>query len=143
MRNLRAYDGEVTSNWQPSEPAEPDQQPAPQWSQPPFAAGGEPAASPHRTNPSDLAPLHGAVILPASETPPPSGAETALRAAARALPLILIAGAIFGGLPWLVAIVGLILSSAVLDGVARDMKRRRIAAARQQRVLPPAEPDQR
>ncbi|MGC3954866.1 MAG: hypothetical protein QM804_11600 [Propionicimonas sp.] len=135
----------MTSNWQPTEPAEPGPEPTPQWSQPPFASSGQPAPSGgYRTSPPDPYPVvQGAVILPASSAPPPSAAETALRASAKAIPLILIAGAIFGGLSWYLVIVGIILSSTVLDKVARDMKRRRIAQAQQQRVLPPDDQDQR
>lgn len=77
--------------------------------------------------------------MPGREMSPPTPAETALRAVARILPVLLIFGAIFGPVPWWIAIVGMIIGGSVLNQVARDMKRRRIAAAQQQRVLPPTE----
>lgn len=78
-------------------------------------------------------------MVPGKEVSPPTAAETALRAVARVLPVVLIFGAIFGGLPWWLAIVGIILGGSVLNQVARDMKRRRIAGAQQQRILPPTD----
>lgn len=132
---------DVSTNWQPGEPVEPGPEPVPQWSQPPFAPSGQPGQPPeYRPNPPSPYPVvQGAVVVPGREVLPPTAAETALRAVARVLPMLLIFGAIFGPVPWWIAIVGIILGSSVLNQVARDMKRRRIAAAQQQRVLPPTE----
>lgn len=135
-----AYHGGVSTNWQPSEP-EPGPEPAPQWSQPPFAEQSDQPAVYRPSMPSPYPVVQGAVVLPGKELVPPSPAETALRAVARVLPMLLIFGAIFGPVPWWIAIVGMILGSSVLNQVARDMKRRRIAAAQQQRILPPNDED--
>jgi len=160
----------VSTNWQPPDSGA---EPEPQWSQPPFAPGYQPSASPETPplpyqsapyptsaspgNPTYQAPyqpgyqvpyqpavppplpeaLSGSVILPATSVPPPTPAESILRVVTRLLAPILIAAAIFGGLPWFLAIIGIILGGSVLRQVTRDMKRRRIAAAQQQRVLPP------
>lgn len=131
----------VSTNWQPSEPVEPGAEATPQWSQPPFAPSEQPRQpSENRPNmPSPYPVVQGAVVVPGREVSPPTAAETALRAVARVLPMLLIFGAIFGPVPWWIAIVGMIIGGSVLNQVARDMKRRRIAAAQQQRVLPPAE----
>lgn len=136
---MGAYHGEVTTNWQPSEPADPgaEQQ---HWRQPPFSPGGQPAPAPYREDTPNAYPvMQGAVVVPASAVAPPSPGETLLRATARVLPVLLIFGAIFGPVPWLIAIVGIVIGSSVLNQVARDMKRRRVAAAGQQRILPPAD----
>lgn len=117
----------------------------PQWSQPPFAPSEQPGQPPeHRpSTPSPYPVVQGAVVVPGREVSPPSPAESLLRAIARVLPMLLIFGAIFGPVPWWVAIVGIILGSSVLNQVARDMKRRRIAAAQQQRILPSSDEDLR
>ncbi len=128
----------MSTNWQPGEPVEPGPEPEPQWSQPPFAPN-EPARAARPRVPDPYPVVQGAVVVPGKELSPPTPAETGLRAVARMLPLILIFAAIFGGLPWWIAIVGIVLGSSVLNQVARDMKRRRIAAAREHRVLPPTE----
>lgn len=129
---------DVSTNWQPSDPAEAGPEPAPQWSQPPFGPSGQTGQpSDYRSStPNPYPVVQGAVIVPGGAVPPPSPAETALRVVARFLPMLLILGAIFGPVPWWLAIVGVILGGSVLNQVARDMKRRRIAAAQQQRILP-------
>ncbi len=130
----------VSTNWQP---AEPGPEPTPQWSQPPFApseqTGQPPEPSPNLPSPYPV--VRGAVVLPGKQALPPTPAESGLRAVARLLPFILIFGAIFGPVPWWLAIVGMILGGSVLNQVVRDMRRRRIAAAQQQRVLPPNDQD--
>lgn len=133
---------DVSTHWQPSEPTEPGPEPTPQWSQPPFAPSeqaGPPAE--YRTPPNPYPVVQGAVVVPGKEVLPPSSTETVLRAIARVLPMLLIFGAIFGPVPWWIAIVGMIVGGSVLNQVARDMKRRRIAAAQQQRILPPGDGD--
>ncbi len=137
----------MSTNWQPSDPSQP-QEPAQEWAQPPFVPTEQPIQpNPYQSgvpNPYPPAVVHGSVILPAEQVPPPSPAESALRAAARVLPPILIFAAIFiPGFPWWVAIVGVVIASSALGQVTRDMRRRRIAAAREQRVLPPDSTDYR
>lgn len=137
-----AYDGAVIINVQSGEPAEPGPEPEPQWSQPPFAQNEQPAPRPPAL-PAPYPVLQGAVVLPGSNVKPPTPAESALRLIARVLPMLLIFGAIFGPVPWWVAIVGIIVGGSALSQVARDMKRRRVAAAQEQRVLPPTDEDLR
>lgn len=130
----------MSTNWQPGEPAEPGPEPAPQWSQPPFVPSEAPGQPPPSL-PSPYPVVQGAVVVPGREVSPPTAAETALRAVARVLPMLLIFGAIFGPVPWWIAIAGMVIGGSVLNQVARDMKRRRIAAAQEQRVLPPGQED--
>ncbi len=137
----------VSTNWQPSESAEPGPEPTPQWNQPPFAPAQPAEPSPYPTLPADqqatyqpLLPaeaLSGAVVVPATPVPPPSPAESVLRVISRLLAPVLIMAAIFGGLPWFLAIIGIIIGGSALRQITRDMRRRRIAGAQQQRVLPP------
>ena len=144
---------DVSTNWQPGEPAEPGPEPTPQWSQPPFASAQpvEPSpfpASPYPDQPSSYRPslpdaVSGAVVVPATPVPPPSPAESTLRVISRLLAPILIAAAIFGGLPWFLAIIGIIVGGSALRQITRDMRRRRIAGAEQQRILPPSDQDLR
>lgn len=131
--------GEVTTNWQPPEPVEPGAESSPQWAQPPFAPTEQPSQSvPDQPRPPTPYPVvQGPVVVPSVKARPPSPLESGLRATANVLPAILIFAAIFGGLPIWIAIVGALVGSSVFAQVARDMKRRRIAAAREQWVLPP------
>ncbi len=109
------------------QPEQPDQQ---RWAQPPF----QPAEEPDRAE--QLEPVVGQVLLPADAAPPPSVVESASRVLGHVVWPVMIALAIFGVIGWMPAILTAIVVGAVLDQVARELRRRRKAPYQ----LPPARP---
>ena len=138
-----AYHGWVSTSWQGQ------QEPEPQWSQPPFAPGyqePEPAGyqNPQPTYPAPppLLPeaVSGAVLVPNAKIPPPGAVESILRVISGLLWPLVIAVLIFGGGSWWWGFIFAIIAGAVLKQITGELKRRRVSSARV--IVPPPDPGQ-
>ncbi len=133
------------------------QEPEPQWNQPPFAPGysepeppgyatpqqpGYSTPRPYQATPPLPDVVTGSVLVPHAQIPPPGGLESVLRVLSGVLWPVVIAILIFGGGRWWFGIIFAIIASGILKQVTGELKRRRVLGAR---VVPPSpgQPDLR